>query len=605
MGDAPQDPPQPPPTRPLDALRGLFRPPRFAHALRESFARTPDGHRPYRGRHLRADLLAGLTVGVVALPLSMALAIAVGVPPQYGLYTAIVAGAVIALTGGSRFQVSGPTAAFVVVLAPVTATHGVGGLLVATALAGVLLLGLGVLRLGRLIQFVPYPVTAGFTAGIGLVIALLQLPDLLGVALPHGLHETLDKVAALAERLPEASAATALLGLGTLAGLLLVPRLTRAVPAALIVLPLAAVATWALREAGVDGIETIADRFDYLVTGADGVTLRVPGVPQIPPVPLLPWELPGPDGAPVGLSIDLIRSLLPAAVAIALLGAIESLLSAVVADASTGTEHDPDAELIGQGLGNLIAPFFGGFAATGALARTATNVRAGAQSPLAAVVHAVFVLVAIVALAPLLGALPMTALAAMLLVVAWNMAEVRHVFHALRTSPRSDALVLVTCLALTVAFDMIVAVAVGFALASLLFMRRMIEVSGVNLFAPHATSGGASGGVLVYAIAGPLFFGAAQKAMSALQAIGSDVHTVVFDLSRVPAIDATGLVNLRSALDRLSRRGVRVILGGVAPQPATALARAGLVDAPGHLAVRADLDEALALAAAQSAPPSL
>lgn len=571
--------------------------PRLAHALRESLGRDADGVRRYGLRHARADLFAGLTVGVVALPLSMALAIAVGVPPQYGLYTAIVAGAAIALTGGSRFQVSGPTAAFVVILAPITSAYGVGGLLLATALAGVVLLLLGVLRLGRFIQFVPYPVTAGFTAGIGVVIALLQLPDLLGFPLPPGLHHTLDKAAAMVDHVGASSLPTALLGLGTLAALLVAPRLTRAVPAPLLVLPLAAVVAWGLREAGVVSIETIADRFSYLVAGADGALVAAPGVPQLPPDFALPWELPGADGAPLGLSFALVVDLLPAAVTIALLGAIESLLSAVVADASTGTAHDPDAELIGQGIGNLVAPFFGGFAATGALARTATNVRAGAQSPLAGLVHSAFVLVAVVALAPLLGTLPMSALAAMLLVVAWNMAEVRHVIRAVRTSPRSDTLVLLTCLVLTVAFDMVVAVAVGFGLASLLFMRRMIEVAGVELSRPGGASGGAVDGVLAYAIAGPLFFGAAQKAMSALQAIGADVHTVIFDLSRVPAIDATGLVNLRSAIERLHRRGVRVILGGVSAQPAAALARGRILDAPGAFAIHADLDAAVADAA--------
>ncbi len=583
--------------RPLPAriasLTKGFQPPRLFAALRESFAHG------YRRHDLRADVLAGLTVGVIALPLSMALAIASGVPPQHGLYTAIVAGAVVALAGGSRFQVSGPTAAFVVILAPIAATYGLGGLLVATMMAGLILLALGFFRLGRLIQFIPYPVTAGFTAGIGVVIATLQLPDLFGFALPAGNHEYAERVQLIAEHAAISPTAAAL-GLGTLALLLVVPRLQRAVPAPLIVLPLAAVAAWLMKDADLGGFETIADRFSYVVDG-----VRAQGIPQAAPHFDLPWNFAGPDGhEPLGLSWSMLRALFVPALTIALLGAIESLLSAVIADASTRTQHDPDAELIGQGLGNLVAPFFGGIAATGALARTATNIRAGARTPVAAVVHAAFLLLAVIALAPLLGWLPMPSLAAMLLVVAWNMAEVRHVVHTIRTSPRSDVLVLLTCLALTVIFDMVVAVSVGFVLAALLFMRRMIEVADVELtHAPDAVES-ADKGVMIYAIAGPLFFGAAQKAMSSLHTIGAHIHTVVFDLRRVPAIDATGLVNLRSAVTRLETRGVLTVLAGVQSQPRTALARAGLDgNHGGLLLVREDFDEALREIAARPPTP--
>jgi len=426
---------------------------------------------------LRADLLAGVVVGIVALPLSMALAIASGVPPQHGLYTAIVAGGLIALLGGSKVQVSGPTAAFVVILAPISARYGLGGLAVATLLAGLLLAAMGLARFGRLVEFVPYPVTTGFTAGIAVVIGVLQLRDFLGLEVAAMPPHFVDRAIALAAALPSVRWSEAAVGIVTLAVLVGWPSLSRRVPAPLVALGIGTGLALAL-DRWVPGTEvaTIASRFAYAI---DGVTR--PGIPQLPPLPALPWQLPGGDGAPLGLSLGLLRELVPSAFAIAMLGAIESLLSAVVADGMTGKKHDPDAELLAQGIGNVVAPFFGGIAATGAIARTATNVRAGARSPLAAVFHALFVLGAVVALAPLLGYLPMAALAALLLQVAWRMAEAKHVAHMLRVAPRSDILVLVSCLGLTVLFDMVVAVTVGIVFAALLFMKRMAEVSRAEL----------------------------------------------------------------------------------------------------------------------------
>jgi SulP family sulfate permease len=299
----------------------------------------------------------------------------------------------------------------------------------------------------------------------------------------------------------------------------------------------------------------------------------------LPPLPIQPWNMPGPDGVPLSFSWGLLRELLPAAFAIAMLGAIESLLSAVVADGMIGSQHDPDAELLAQGVGNVVAPFFGGFAATGAIARTATNVRAGARTPLAAAGHALFLLAAVLALAPLLAYLPMASLAALLLLVSWNMSEIKHVGRAIRTAPHSDVVVLLTCLTLTVLFDMVVAVTVGVVMAALLFMRRMAEVSGGRLTtAEHHDHGEAPlpPGVLVYEIAGPLFFGAAQKAMGALQRWEKGVKVVVLDLRSVPLIDATGLVNLSSTIARLREQRVSVVLAGVQPAPLRTLARAGL-----------------------------
>lgn len=546
----------------------------------------------YSRDDLRSDLLAGIVVGIVALPLSMALAVASGVAPQYGLYTAIVAGAVIAVLGGSMVQVSGPTAAFVVLLAPISSRFGVGGLVVATLMAGIILMLMGIIRLGGLIQFVPYPVTTGFTTGIAVVIATLQLKDFLGLTVVRMPEHYLERLAALFRALPTVQWDDLAIGAFTLALLLLWPRITRKVPAPLVALSIAALAA-ALLTRWMPGFEvdTIRSRFQYTVGGQ-----IFQGIPQLPPLPVLPWNLPGPDGRPLGLSFDLLRDLAPSAFAIAMLGAIESLLSAVVADGMTGGSHDPDAELMAQGTGNIIAPFFGGIAATGALARTATNVRSGARTPFAAIFHALFVLVAVLALAPVLGFLPMASLAALLLIVAWNMSEIKHFTHALRVAPKSDVLVLLTCFFLTVVFDMVVSVTVGVMLAALLFMRRMAEVSGVRLVDQHPLLSGLPKSVLVYEVAGPLFFGAAQKAMSALHRVPTGIKVVLLDLSSVPAMDATGLVSLETAVERLQALGVFVILAGVQAQPLEVLARSGIQRREDRIAVFQSVDQAVAAA---------
>ena len=567
----------------------------------------------YGRREARADVMAALVVGIVALPLSMALAIASGVPPQHGLYTAIVAGALIPLLGGSHVQVSGPTAAFVVILAPIASRFGLAGLLIATVMAGVLLLAMGLAHAGSFIEFVPYPVTTGFTAGIAVVIGTLQIKDFLGLTVARMPEHFVERLRAMLEALPTTRLPDVLAGLVTLAVLLAWPRRWgRRVPAPLVALAAGGLAAAALARALPDfDVATIATRFSYQSGGQVHA-----GIPRQPPLPLLPWNLPGPDGAPLKLSFDLIRALVPSAFAIAMLGAIESLLSAVVADGMTGRKHDPDAELTAQGIGNLVAPFFGGIAATGAIARTATAVRSGARSPLASALHAVVVLAAVLAAAPLLGRLPMASLAALLMVVAWNMSESKHVAHLLRAAPRSDVAVLLVCFGLTVVFDMVVSVTAGVVIAALLFMRRMAEVSGVRLVGDHhpQLSAPLPRGAVLYEVAGPLFFGAAQKALSVLRAVeGRPVRVVLLDLENVPAIDATGLVALGSLVARLNEAGVKVILVGVAGQPLRALARAGWRNRKGRLRIFRSFDRGISvarayLAAAEpaaAAPPSV
>jgi SulP family sulfate permease len=527
----------------------------------------------YTRRDLRADLMAGAVVGIVALPLSMALAIASGVPPQHGLYTAIAGGAVAGLLGGSRVQVTGPTAAFVVVLAPISARYGLGGLLVATLLAGLMLVFMGLARLGRLVEFVPYPVTTGFTAGIAVVIGTLQVKDFLGLEVPAWPEHYVERLHVLWHAMPTARLPDLAMGALTMTLLVAWPRVTKKIPAPLVALTIAAVAGWlasvlwpAFR------IETIANRFSYPT--AEGFQ---PGIPSLPPRPGWPWRFADAAGDPLRMTFDVVRQLIGPAFAIAMLGAIESLLSATVADGMTGHKHDPDAELIGQGLANIAAPFFGGIAATGAIARTATNVRYGARSPIAAAGHSLFLLLAVLVLAPWLGHLPMASLAAMLLVVAWNMGEFKHVARVLRIAPRGDVAVLAVCFGLTVLFDMVVAVSVGVVLAALLFMERMADSSTSDLISEGHPDfeKDLPRNIVIYEVAGPLFFGAAQKAMSTLRTLRKNVKVVLLDLRAVPVIDATGLVSLESAIERLREAGIVVILGGIQRQPRQVLERAG------------------------------
>ena len=546
----------------------------------------------YSLQALRGDLAAGLTVGIIAIPLAMALAIAVGVAPQHGLYTVLVAAPLIALCGGSRFNISGPTAAFVVILLPITQQFGLGGLLLCSMLAGLILIALGLLRAGRLIEFVPYPVTLGFTAGIGIVIAVLQIKDLLGLRLDGAPQHFLDQLALLGQALPDFRPGDALTAAVSLATLLLWPRLVPRVPGHLVALAVGVLAALLLEAAGLP-VATLGERFSYSL---DGVSQ--PGIPPFLPAFAWPWQLPGPDGQPLVLSFELIRQLLAPAFAIAMLGAIESLLCAVVADGMTGSKHDPNGELLGQGLGNLVAPLFGGITATAAIARSAANVRAGAYSPLAAIVHAGVVLLAMLLLAPLFSYLPMASLAALLLVVAWNMSEPHHVLHTLRIAPRSDVLVLLTCLALTVLFDMVLAVGVGLLLAAGLFIKRMSELTDAQPLPRQqlALLGELPDGVLAYSIRGPLFFGAAEKALSVLRRFNPGVKVVVVEMSAVPLLDMTALAALENVLRDYRQQGVGLVLSGASANLRLKLRRAGIRHEPGGLAFARDLAQARAKA---------
>lgn len=572
---------------------------RLASALRESCFKEP-----YTRQRFFRDIIAGVTVGIVAIPLAMALAIASGVAPQHGLYTAMIAGFVIALTGGSRYSVSGPTAAFVVILYPVTQQFGLAGLLVASLLAGLILVGLAVARLGRLIEYVPEPVTLGFTSGIAIVIATLQLKDFFGLSL-DGLPEgRFEKFAVILQSFTGLDWATALIGILTLVILIGWPRLKLPLPGHLPAVLLGALAAWGLAQFG-HPVDTIGSRFTYVL--ADGSSGH--GIPAMLPHFLWPWQQPGPDGLPLDWSLATLRELLPAAFSIAMLGAIESLLCAVVLDNMTGKRHHANSELLGQGIGNLIVPFFGGITATAAIARSAVNYRAGAQSPVASMIHALFVMAGLLVLAPVLSYLPMASLAALLLLVAWNMSEAHKVVGLIRKAPQSDVLVLLTCLSLTVLFDMVIAITTGIVLASLLFMRDVSEMTKVSDISGSRQQG-LSGqldevalGWTVFKIRGPLFFAAADRVFSELAGQIAGKAGIILYMDAVPILDAGGLSALRKYIDACAKHKVRLIVADLQFQPLKTLARAQLRPAAGQLAFTSTLREALAMSRAGAGNP--
>ena len=499
-------------------------------ALKDSFRAG------YTKKSFLRDIIAGLTVGVIAIPLSMALAIASGVPPQNGLYTAIIAGAVIAITGGSRFNISGPTAAFVVILYPVTQQFGLSGLLMATVLSGVILILMALFRLGRLIEYIPLPVTLGFTCGIGITIGTLQIKDFLGLNIEQMPSNYLEKIHAIFTALPTVNWANTLVGGATLLVLTQWHKLRLAIPGHLPAVIIGTMLAFVLQYFGFH-VATIGSAFQY--TLSDGSIGS--GIPSVLPDFALPWNIPNAQGELIQWDFNSLQALLPAAFSMAMLGAIESLLCAVVLDNMTDTKHHSNNELLAQGLGNIVSPFFGGITATAAIARSAANVKSGAVSPIASVVHALLVLFALLFFAKALSYLPLSSMAALLLIVAWNMASVHEIINLARRSSKNELTVLFTCLILTVLFDMVIAISVGVLLVSLLFIRTIAEMTkAIEHNVPDDLND-----VLAYRISGPLFFAAADKLFSDLH--DKTVHTdheikhIVLQCDAVTVLDAGGI----------------------------------------------------------------
>ncbi|MDX2426322.1 MAG: C4-dicarboxylic acid transporter DauA [Cycloclasticus sp.] len=538
-------------------------------------------------QEIQANVLAGLTVGVIALPLSMALAIASGVSPQHGLYTAIVAGIIIALTGGSKVNISGPTAAFVVILLPIVQQFGLGGLLVSGFMAGFILVLMGVGKLGKFIEIVPYPVTVGFTSGIGVVIATFQIQNFLGLSIePLGEHY-LDKLSAIVLGLPSIEWKETLISVLTMTVLLVWPKFRSKIPGHLIALLVGSLSAWIL-SLYLPGfsVATIGSRFSFDINGILGS-----GIPSILPAFDWPWHLPGADGSPIGLSFELVRQLLPSAITIAILGSLESLLCAVVADGMSGKKHNPNDELIGQGIGNIIAPLFGGLPATAAIARTAANVKSGGSLPLASVVHGLFILVSILLLAPLLSYIPMASMAALLLMVAWNMSEAKHFIRTVKIAPRDDVFVLILCFLLTVLFDMTVAVAVGMGLAAMLFIKRSVSLAETSTIEGNHEEYDMPENTVVYDINGPLFFGTAQKALKTIASVRPDIRIVILDMSEVTLLDMSAIVAIESIAEDLQKKNIGLVINNLQSRMILKLSRAGILEQSGRVAFSRTLGE--------------
>ena len=541
---------------------------------------------------IQANILAGLTVGIIALPLSMALAIASGVAPQHGLYTAIIAGFFIALTGGSKVNISGPTAAFVVVLLPIVHQFGIGGLLMSGLMAGFILVLMGIGKLGRLIEIIPYPVTIGFTAGIGVVIATFQIKDFLGLNIEALDGHYIDKLSHILHALPSIDWQESLIGILTLMVLLLWPKLRSKVPGHLVALLVGSISAWIISHFLQDfSVATIGTRFSYEINGISGH-----GIPPILPAFDWPWNLPGADGSPIGLSFELVRELLPAAITIAILGSLESLLCAVVADGMSGKKHNPNDELIGQGIGNIVAPLFGGIPATAAIARTAANVKSGGSLPLASVIHALFILISILLLAPVLSYIPMASMAALLLMVAWNMSEAKHFIRSIKIGPRDDVVVLLICFFLTVLFDMTIAVAVGMGLAAMLFIRKSITLTQSSAIGHDRKGYQLPESIIIYDINGPLFFGTAQKALKTISSVRPEVRVVILDMAEVTMLDMSAIIAMESIWNNLQKRNIAMVITGLQPHMILKLRRAGIRKQTGKITFSRTLEDSLVAA---------
>ena len=531
----------------------------------------------YTRRQFVADAIAGVIVGVVALPLAIAFAIASGVTPDRGLYTAVIAGFLISVLGGSRVQIGGPTGAFVVIVYGIVQQYGVDGLLAATLMAGFILLALGLAKLGGAIKFIPFPVVTGFTAAIGGLIAIQQLRDALGLRMADPPAELIERIGAYMDHAGTVNPYAAGITLFTLLILAFWPRVSHRVPS-----PLVALLAGTLVAQLLDlPVETIGSRF-----GA---------IPSSLPSPVLP-----------SISFAELRELVGPALAIATLGAIESLLSAVVADGMIGGRHRSNMELIAQGVANIVSPLFGGMPATGAIARTATNIKSGGRTPVAGIVHALTLLLITLFFGRWAGLIPLAVLAAIVLVVAYHLSEWRVFVHELQ-APKSDALVMVTTFLLTLVVDLTVGIGVGMVLAAFLFMKRMAEVTNITIVRrefeengpPQGDEQGAiyrrqiPPGVEVYEINGPFFFGAAEKFKQTLGEISRRPKVLVIRMRNVPAIDSTAMHALKDLIRRTRKEGTQVLLSDVHSQPLIALGRSGLLDEVGEENLFGNVDEAL------------
>ena len=538
--------------------------------------------RGYSLAALGKDCVAGLTVGVVAMPLAMAFSIAAGGSPAQGLYTAIAAGFVISLLGGSRYQIGGPTGAFVVIIFGIIARHGMAGLTVATLMAGLMLIIMGLTGLGRFIRFIPYPVTTGFTTGIGLLIFSQQIKDFFGLTPGASSPEFLVMWKGYIGVAATIRPLTLAVGLGTVGIIVLIRRFVPRIPGAVV---------------GVIAATLICH---FLSLDVETIGARFGDIPRTLPVPVLP-----------AFSWPVIQELLRDSFAIALLAAIESLLSAVVADGMTGDRHNANMELVAQGIGNIAGALFGGIPATGAIARTATNIKSGAASPVAGIIHALTLLLFMLFLAPLASAIPLVSLSAVLMVTSWDMSNIPRFARILTKAPKSDASVLLVTFALTVMVDLTFAVEVGVVLAAFLFLRRMIEVAeikpgartiGSEIVYGHSeeatpvTTGSAAPertkNIEVYEITGPFFFGVADTLQRVLRSVAKKPHAFILRMRDVPAIDSTGIAALESFLAQCRHGKIRLILCEMREHPRQALKKAGFIDEIGEANISPSLEEA-------------
>lgn len=531
----------------------------------------------YSSASFKKDLFAGITVGIVAIPLALAFAIASGATPSQGIFTAVIAGFFISFLGGSRYQIGGPTGAFVIIIYGIIAQHGYDGLLIATIMAGIILIFLGIARVGSFIKFIPYPVTTGFTAGIGVVIFSSQIKDFLGLTYKEASPEFIDKWISIFANLSTINISSAAIGICTVAIILVIRKMSTNIPSHVVAIVISTVLCFFL---GLNA-ETIGDRFGTINAVFPSFT-----VPEV--------------------TIEKIRALFPAAITIALLAGIESLLSAVVADGMTGSHHKSNTELVGQGVANILSGFFGCIPATGAIARTATNVRAGGVTPLSGMIHAVFLCLFILFFSFLIEIIPMAALAGVLLVVSVDMMGIKNMANLL-SSPKSDVVVLLTTFILTIIIDLTAAVQVGVVLAALLFMKRMSDVTSMgkinfdasektahDIADPDATSNkDIPEGVEVYEINGPFFFGVADMLINTLEHIGKTPKVFILRMRNVPAIDATGEHALENFYNTCKKAGTQLVLSGVNPVPYETLKKMHFIEMIGEENVTNHIDKAL------------